>query len=779
MSTLENIELQKFLSSIQQEVSAIFKTEEEGTTPEEVFTDIALSMLSDSGETENYRICYDEKVSKRGVEHKINAYALSENYETLDLFITIFNESDKVQLVPKTDADKAIERLLKFFRNAVYKDYAATVEPSSEIFDLAHTIANAPEIKEFLTRVNIYLLTDGEIKAEFKSTEKIAGYSIFYRIIDINYLFNLSEKSRIPIEIDFDSNGIALPCIVANNFNEVYQSYLAIIPGEILGSIYEQFGSRLLEQNVRSFLQFTGKINKGIRKTIQEEPHMFLAFNNGIAATAEEVRLVDLPDGMGKAIGFVKDFQIVNGGQTTASIYHTWKKDKANISQIFVPIKLSVLKRKDKFSEIVGRISEYANTQNKVSVSDLSSNRPFHIKLENLSRSIVSPHISGNPNQTKWFYERARGQYKNARIKDGFTKSRQKAFDLMNPRNQLFTKEELAKYQNTYEEIVEGRKLVIGPHIVVRGGQKNYVQFINYNEVKNPDNIYFEDTIAKAILFRSAEKIYGVKPNAIGDMRYLTVPYSIAYLGYKTNYKLDLYRIWKNQAISEQLSKLLYELMGKVEKFIKSNAPGSLYGEWAKKEECWNVLKTSLINVDQEIIQDDFINAKRLNQRKRIAENDSEDQQIQEDIEKIKSIPYKIWDKIEQWGLVTNKLTQQQRNTALTISGRVRNNSKISDYERITGIKIIDIAIEYAPELLFEIDEISTKIEYVVNENEIEITLELINKMVDWDRKNKRLKDQYFVYLNNIVQGKYPLNEKAENYAKISFRFLEKFGFKP
>ena len=163
MPTLENIELQKFYTTLQEDVKALLISEEEGTTPEEVFTDIALSLLSDSGDTENYRLGYDEKVSKRGIEHKINAYALSENYETLDLFITIYNGTDKVQTVSKPDADKAIERLLKFFKNAVYKDYVSTVEPSSEIFDLAQTIANAPEVKEFLTRVNIFLLTDGAV----------------------------------------------------------------------------------------------------------------------------------------------------------------------------------------------------------------------------------------------------------------------------------------------------------------------------------------------------------------------------------------------------------------------------------------------------------------------------------------------------------------------------------------------------------------------------------------------------------------------------------------
>ena len=420
---LENKELNKFYADVQEDIKAQLLSEEEGTNPEQIFTDFALALLSDAGETENYRLCYDEKISKRGVEHKVNAYALYENYETLDLFITIYNADSTIQAITKTDADKAIDRLAKFFRNSIYKDYVNELEESSEIFDLAQTLANVPEVKEFLTRANIFLLTNGEVKADLKSTDKVAGYPVFYRVIDINYLFNLSEKSRVPIEIDFESNRISIPCIESQSENEDYQSYLAIIPGEALATIYEQYGPRLLEQNVRSFLQFTGKINKGIRKTILEEQHMFLAFNNGIAATAEEVEIIDLPDNTGKAIGFVKDFQIVNGGQTTASIYHTWKKNNADISKIFVQLKLTIIKDRKNFAEIVGRIAEYANTQNRVSASDLSSNRENHVILEKLSRTIWAPPKAGETHQTRWFYERSRGQYKNERIRYGITPS--------------------------------------------------------------------------------------------------------------------------------------------------------------------------------------------------------------------------------------------------------------------------------------------------------------------------------------------------------------------
>ena len=774
MATYENSELNRFYQNTLQEIKNLQVSRDEGGSLEELFTEWAVDLLAEAGETENVRVAYDEKALGTKNQHKINAYSISDNYETIDLFITIFKGTDNPAKVLKEEIDTSSKRIANFFRKGIYKDYVNEIEESSPIFDFAHTLSNSLEIKSGLVRVNAIILTDGLYTGTVPSSIDIHGYPFFFRTIDIEYLYNVSEKSHIPIEIDFEKEGYDVPCIESSTINEAYQSYLAIIPGVALATMYERFGSRLLEQNVRSFLQFTGKINKGIRATILNEPHMFLAFNNGLAATAEEIEIENLHGG--KFIRKIKDFQIVNGGQTTASIFHTFKKDKADISGINVQVKFSVIKNKTNFSEIVSRISEYANTQNIDSLSDLSSNRPYHITMEKLSRNLVTPHIPGKTNQTKWFYERARGQYKNARIKDGFTKTRQKAFDLMNPRNQLFTKEELAKYQNTYQEVFEGKKLVIGPHIVVRGGQKNYVQFINYNEVKNPDNIYFEDTVAKAIIFRSAEKIYGVKPYAIGDMRYITVPYAIAYLGYLTNYKLDLYKIWKNQSISEQLSNLLYDLMVNIEGYIKKNAPGSLYGEWAKKEECWFSLKNSGIKIDPELLRDDLANSKNPTIRRKISDNDSDNQQIQEDFEKIKSIPHKVWDKIEQWGLVSEKLTQQQRNTALTIAGRVRNKSNISDYERITGLKIIDIVIDNAPEILFEIDDIKNE-DIKKNDQTINITLELIKKMVEWDRKNKKLKDHHFIFMDNVVKGKYPLNERSKSFAIISYNHIKRYGF--
>ena len=775
---LDNVELNKFYKTLQQDIRSEQISEEEGGTLEQLFTQYASNFLAESGESENIRVAYDEKVLKTGVQHKINAFSISDNYETLDLVITIYNGTDEISSVAKAEVDKAAKRVSNFFKNAIYKDYVNEIEEASEIFQLAHTLAESKEVKDTLVRVNAIILTDGIYIGETPTNQPFCGFPFFYKVVDLNYLYNISEKSHIPIEIDFKSDGYKVPCIASPTVNEEYQTYLAIIPGDALVNIYERFGSRLLEQNVRSFLQFTGKVNSGIRKTILTEPHMFLAFNNGIAATADSVEIERAEDGIGLFISKINDLQIVNGGQTTASIYHTWKKDKKDVTDIQVQVKLSVIKNKENFSSIVSQISEYANTQNKVSVSDLSSNRPYHIELEKLSRSIWAPPFEGQSTQTRWFYERARGQYKNARLKEGFSKAKQKAFDLKNPKSQMFSKEDLAKYINSYEEVIEGKKALVGPNFVVRGNQKNYVQFMNYNLPKKIDNIYFEDTIAKAILFRSAEKIYGVKPNSIGDMRYITVPYAISYLSSRLKPQLDLYKIWKSQSISGNLKTLLHSLMVQLEHFIKNNAPGSLYGEWAKKEECWQEVKKQKFEIDLDSIKTDLEDPKKPQARKKLSEEDAILEQISSEVEKIKSMPISVWYKIEEWGKATDLLSVQQQNVAWNMPGRIRNNTRLSDSERVTAIKIIDFVIENAPELLTEIDEIEVGLA-AEKIPDYEISIETVKKMVDWDKKHKRLKDHHFKYMVDILNGAIPFSEQAKKYAQNNLANLVKFGFEP
>lgn len=774
--SIENIELRRFHQSLMQELKSNQISEEDGGTLEQNFTQAAIDLLVDAGETENVRLAYDEGQLGTKGQHKINAYAEPDNYETIDLIVTVFKGANGLTRILKDEIETASKRILNFYRKAKYKSYVDEIEESSPIWDFAHTLSTSPLLNANLVRMNAIILTDGMYSGDIPQDQEISGCPIFFRVIDISYLHNISSKSHIPIEINFLKEGFKIPCIVSPSENSEYQSYLAIMPGRALATIYERYGSRLLEQNVRSFLQFTGKINNGIRATIKDAPHMFLAYNNGISATAEHLELTEQGNGGGLVISRVKDFQIVNGGQTTASIYHTHKKDRASLSEIFVQVKLSVIKNAPTFAEVVSKISEYANTQNKVSVSDLSSNKPFHVELEKISRGTLTPHIPGQHLQTKWFYERTRGQYKNARIREGFTKAKQKAFDLKNPKNQVFTKEDLAKYVNSYQEVYLGKKLVIGPHIVVRGNQKNYVQFINYNLTEKLDSSYFEDIVSKAILFRSAEKIYGVKPNAIGDLRYVTVPYTLSLLSYLTKNSLDLYKIWKTQKISEKLRDVLHEMMVNVESHIKNTAPGALYGEWAKKDECWNDLKRQDFRIDYtKLLRADFEDPKNPAQRKRVADAQIVLVQIQEELATLRSIPPKLWRTIEFWGRETSLLTEQEKTVAFNLAERFSNRASIPDYERQAGLLILDRVLDNAPELL---DEINEQTENGLSASEqTELSIDVIRELLDWNRKNQGLKDHEHKFLAGFEKGETAITDRNILLARMYLMRMKKNGF--
>lgn len=773
-------EIDKYYSSLLQDIRSLQDTAENGANQEQLFTQIAIEMLAEAGETENVSPAYDEKELGTKNQHKINGYAMSDNYETVDLFISIFQNSETPHRVVKEEIDRAAKRVANFFRKAFYDDYANDIDESSPIFQFAYDLAELPELRKALVRVNAIILTNGIYNGEIPQQVTVAGQEIYYNIFDINRLYAISEKSHISVELDFDEQHIKIPCLKAPIQNDDYESYIAIMPGEGLASLYKQFGSRLLEQNVRSFLQFTGKINKGIRKTINEEPHMFLAYNNGISATADHIELDETEHFVKK----ISNLQIVNGGQTTASIYHTWVKDKADISNIFVQMKISVIKKEDSYNDIVSRISKYANTQNKVNNADFSANNPILVELEKISLRSFSPITPQCNIPTIWFFERANGQYKNFRLRIGFTKSRAKQFELKYPPKQMFKKTDLAKFINSYKEIKDGRKIIIGPHLIVRGNEKNYAEFINNNLPKKVTGVYFEDLIAKFIIFRQAEKLYGIKPNSIGEMRNAVVPYAISLFGYLTDYKLNLEKIWKNQMISDELKAVLYSLMKQINSFILQNSPSSHYIEWAKKEECWEIIKQIQWSIDYESIKNDLATDEQLLKRKSISDDlDTDMIQKENELSLLRSIPYSLWKKIEEWGKDTGLLTTNQQSFAgFEMANTIKHNRTINDSNRNKAMNIYEIVCENNIELLSEADELSEQEqeEHPLKQSsniEAEMNIELIQKMVDWDKRRRILKDWQWKLMNDIVSGKKMLNERLAWGCKQNLKILKQRGF--
>jgi hypothetical protein len=251
--------------------------------------------------------------------------------------------------------------------------------------------------------------------------------------------------------------------------------------------MYEEFGPRLLEYNVRAFLQAAGKVNRGIRDTLKGEPHHFMAYNNGISLTVDGLTSELGDDGL-KITAF-RGLQIVNGGQTTASIHRARKRDRLDLSRVHVAAKITRLPP-ESVEEMVPKISRFANTQNVIQEADFSSNEPFHIALERMSKTVWCP-----GEQSRWFYERSRGQYSTAMNIEGTTPARLRGFRERTPPSQRFSKTDLAKVLNSWNRL---------PHIVSGGAQKNFVAFMralrdNRGATWEPDEAFFRDVVAQVM----------------------------------------------------------------------------------------------------------------------------------------------------------------------------------------------------------------------------------------------------------------------------------------
>ena len=455
--------------------------------------------------------------------------------------------------VTKTEINSHIKKIRTFFSNALNKKYGK-IEESNPAFDLADTIYNN---RENIVGVNLFVITDGIVKPEPIPDEEEGGIRISHQIWDLKRLFRLTSSGNRPepIEIDFVKEfGESLTCLEMPQENSRYTSYMAIMPGKMVAELYGKYGPKLLERNIRVFLQMKGKVNKGIRETIHNEPCMFLAYNNGISTTAECVRLEKNSCGI-PGISWIRDFQIVNGGQTTAAIHYTYFKEKCDISEVLVQVKLTVLKNQNDMKLSSPKISQYANSQNRISESDFVSNEEFHIEIQKMSRSVWAPAKKGSPQETHWYYERARGQYQVDKEREP-TQKLKTIFSDRNPTNQRFTKTDLAKYENSWDQI---------PDIVSLGSQKNFRAYVlkqKKGPLQIPDKYYFSLLVAKAILFKATDGI--IKKLDFGPYKGNYVTYTVALLSKLTNKRIDLEKIWKEQDLSPALQKFIGQLASEV-----------------------------------------------------------------------------------------------------------------------------------------------------------------------------------------------------------------------
>ena len=654
------------------------------STPEEEFLRYVTDILIDGEEFDDFIECYYEGISRRKAGIRIDGYSMDETDGSCCVFISDYHGPHGDDAIRAEDINSMFGKVRRFVEEATKYEMYLELEESTQVYEFAQTLYFE---KEKITKYRFYLLTDAynrQRKKNIKDTE-VAGTIVELNVWDVTRIFDVvnSKTQKESVEIilsDYESDGI--PCVKAVECRDViadievspkyddietpdedakpenlitYTSFLAVVPGKILNDLYLEYGSRLLEGNVRSFLSVRGKVNKSIQNTIKNYPEMFFAYNNGIAATATEIDTVQASDGL--RITRIKDLQIVNGGQTTASIANTLltirKDEHVDISRLFVPMKISVLEHAMS-EKIIPKISEYSNSQNKVDASDFFSNHPFHIRMEDYSRKTPAPAVHGNQYQQYWYYERTRGQYNQGKMKFKPKSSQMKQYETRYPENQVIKMVELAKYMEIYEG---------SPDIVSKGKQeivKVFAADIKKQWAKSDaiyNTYYYKRVVAIAIIFKATDEIikqtdwYKEKHSYKANVTAYTMSILFDYVRRNIKgFEVDFLRIWNQQEIYPALEQQLKVLCTQVYEFItRDDRLTENVTQWCKQVRCWELAQKQEWNILPTFLKT-LVEAEQNKSEEKTAK---EKQKVEAEMDALKYIMgagRAYWEKVYSWG---------------------------------------------------------------------------------------------------------------------------------
>lgn len=601
-----DMELTEYRKDYLENVKMLAAAESEGTVS--TFVSTVLEDLQEMNVITDYELCYS--TGKYGRKNfRVDAYSFDDYDYSMSIFIADFDGEEELTTLTRTDANALFERVYTFLDGSLHGNFRNEMEISTPAYDLVERIIN---LEGTIRKYRFFILTDKEMSDKIAAFEqgKIDGIGIEYNIWDVRRLYRVMSTGdgHEPVEIDFNElAGNGLPCLEASDVSiDDIQCLLCVIPGKILADLYDLYGSTLLEGNVRSFLSTRGTVNKNIRKTILEadgeSKRMFFSYNNGISATATSVTTEDRANG--KFITSINNLQIVNGGQTTASLSNARFKDKADLSGIFVQMKLTVIPDRGRAQILIPKISRGSNNQNKVSDADFFSNHEFNVRMQQISRRVYAPAVNGLQYETHWFFERSRGQYEQEQSK--MTKSEKKKYQMQNPKDQKITKTDFAKYQNTWREL---------PYFVSMGAQKNFTKFAHYIvDEWNKDEVqfneqYFRDTVVIAIMFKCIDKLIPKQDWYEKGYKANIIVYTLSFFRYLINVQypgaaLNMRYIWDKQRVPDcvndeftSLSKFVFEHI------TAEDRPITNVTEWCKKEQCWIMLKAKSYILDSKIAE--------------------------------------------------------------------------------------------------------------------------------------------------------------------------------
>lgn len=552
---------------------------EDGGGAAEAFTRQVMERLADAGYVEN-PIPLWAQGNFGPARFRISGYALDEEQERLILFTTLYGGELGLRTLGLDEVRTAIERAVRLFLECA-RGRADRIETTeSEAADLARSLG---EIHHRISFLRVIVLSDYQMQQRRIDDAELEGTRVSADLLGLERLQRIlgDGLTREDIVVDLVAiSGEPLPALPVEVEGAGYETWLTAIPGEVLARAYEDYGGRLLELNVRAFLGVRGRksVNAGLQATLEARPADFLAFNNGIVATVDDIEWENR--GGVAMICKLTGLQIVNGGQTTASIHRASRALHIDLSPVRVPAKIIRVPR-DNLSRMVSDISRSANIQNTVQPADFSANDPFHVRIEELANNEWRP-----DGVTRWFYERARGSYGALEAKAGLKAAERKRFAWETPKELRFSKTDLAKYLNAWEGF---------PQQVSSGAQKNFqlfMQRLKDNRRNPPDEAWYHRFIALALLFRSTQKI--VREEKFSAYQANIVAYTVAGLSWITAGRIDFELIWRNQSISPELEALIRVWSREMDAALRETASKKMPTEWAKRAEAWEQIRERL-----------------------------------------------------------------------------------------------------------------------------------------------------------------------------------------
>ena len=668
------MDLREFASDFQENIK--MAVEMGNTDYDQELASAILEYLEDNGEVNVPELCVFQKTRSR-----ITAYDYNDEAESLDLFYLIKSET-LLGKVNKSKVDQGFNYLMSFYRESMNGALlkAVNVGNNDEIAEVAKLVQST---KGKINQLRLYVITNGltDPDAGLAVESDDGEYIIEYNVWDMQRVYQQHNirTGKEKVEIDFPTEyNTELQCLKMSEENPFVDAYMAIIPGITLAKIYKKYQQVLLEKNVRTFLQFKGKVNKGIRKTLREEPDMFFSYNNGISTTASEIEVKDVDGAL--YITRLYDWQIVNGGQTTASISASLNDRDVELGKVFVPMKISVIRDAENGENIIKAISTSANSQTAIKNSDFSANEPYLVDLEKYSRSEWVPNGNSKP-VCKWYFERTRGQYLDQLAQlSGYN---EKAFKREYPKNQKITKTDIAKYETSWNMM---------PYNVCRGAEKNYTIFVTDIKRDKPEVTasYFKRVIAKCILFNTIDSI--VKSKKLGGYKANMNTYLMASISFLSDRNLDLTYIWEQQMVQQEVIDRIEELIPMVWLHLTGSSSSggnqsSNVGEWSKKPECWNRLKLKLSEYEkfgQELMQGET-------NEDGTSLNPAQQSKIQE----AEAIEANYWFALANWAKTRDLLTPMDRKAAFNFGTmRSRNRAFKSLKQAQYALKIVARAEE-------------------------------------------------------------------------------------